>query len=271
MAGIKHNFTSPKADGSDATVVRPSDWNAEHTIEDGALGSVKLDDLGTPDDNTDLDATTILHGLMSKSDKVKIDGVTALADVTADNAPKAHKASHQDTGGDEISLTGLSGDPADTINQSLLTTRGDILYRGASVAARLAKGTAGYYLKQGANDPEWAAQAGINLTVGETEVFNGNSPNSWTDLDLSGTIGAQASLVVLKIYVDNSLVTAVRKNGDTDEFYSTTTQNFGAAHGENVTGVHIVLVVATDAAGIIEWKTQSATANSTVDVIAYIA
>lgn len=29
---FKHAFTSPKADGSDSTVVQPSDWNAEHTI-----------------------------------------------------------------------------------------------------------------------------------------------------------------------------------------------------------------------------------------------
>ena len=40
------------------------------------------------------------------------------------------------------------------------TTRGDIIYRGASVDARLAKGTEGHYLKMGANDPEWAAVVG---------------------------------------------------------------------------------------------------------------
>ena len=36
------------------------------------------------------------------------------------------------------------------------TTRGDIIYRGASADQRLAKGTSGQYLKIGANDPEWA-------------------------------------------------------------------------------------------------------------------
>ena len=29
---IKHAFESAKADGADATLVRPSNWNAEHTI-----------------------------------------------------------------------------------------------------------------------------------------------------------------------------------------------------------------------------------------------
>lgn len=31
--GIKHSFTSPKIDGPDTNVVRPSDWNANHTID----------------------------------------------------------------------------------------------------------------------------------------------------------------------------------------------------------------------------------------------
>lgn len=29
---VKHSFTSAKADGADATLVRPSNWNADHTI-----------------------------------------------------------------------------------------------------------------------------------------------------------------------------------------------------------------------------------------------
>jgi len=48
-----------------------------------------------------------------------------------------HSARHEDGGADEISLTGLSGDPADTINESLLTTQNDIIVRGASIAERL--------------------------------------------------------------------------------------------------------------------------------------
>jgi len=43
-----------------------------------------------------------------------------------------------------------------------LTTRGDIVYKGASALTRLPKGTAGYYLKQGANDPEWGEVASGN-------------------------------------------------------------------------------------------------------------
>src|SRR4051812_15641124 len=30
----KHAFTSAKADGADASLVKPSDWNASHTVEE---------------------------------------------------------------------------------------------------------------------------------------------------------------------------------------------------------------------------------------------
>jgi hypothetical protein len=30
---LKHAFTSPKTDGADATLVQPSNWNAEHTLQ----------------------------------------------------------------------------------------------------------------------------------------------------------------------------------------------------------------------------------------------
>lgn len=36
---LKHAFTSPKSDGTDATLVQPSNWNAEHTL---TLGTAKL-------------------------------------------------------------------------------------------------------------------------------------------------------------------------------------------------------------------------------------
>ena len=32
MSTVTHPFVNPKADGADATVVRPSNWNASHTI-----------------------------------------------------------------------------------------------------------------------------------------------------------------------------------------------------------------------------------------------
>jgi hypothetical protein len=58
--------------------------------------------------------------------------------------------------------TALEGQIAALI-ASVLTTRGDIIYRDDTTAARLAKGTTGQFLKQGADDPEWATVSVVEL------------------------------------------------------------------------------------------------------------
>ncbi len=69
------------------------------------------------------------------------------------------------TGNTETGITVTYDDSDGTLDfvvadQTPTTTRGDIIYRAASADARLAKGTEGQYLKQGANDPEWADVVG---------------------------------------------------------------------------------------------------------------
>ncbi len=154
--------------------------------------------------------------------------------------------------------------------ETLLTTRGDMCIRGASNPARLAKGTSGKVLVMGADEPAWS-DIPTTLTVAETEVFSGTSSASWTDLDLSGVVGANVSLVLLKVFQDGaSGDIAVRKNGDTDEFWSNTTAlACGAALTDTQTGLHLVLMVTTDSSGIIEIITATAYAM-TVDIIAFV-
>lgn len=41
---VAHAFVSPKSDGADSTVVRPSDWNAIHTV---SLTTADISGLGT--------------------------------------------------------------------------------------------------------------------------------------------------------------------------------------------------------------------------------
>ncbi len=68
------------------------------------------------------------------------------------------------------------------------TTRGDIIYRGASADQRLAKGTAGQYLKIGANDPEWADVVGA--TAGG--VMYENDLTIGSDYTIASTKGAHS-------------------------------------------------------------------------------
>ena len=61
-----------------------------------------------------------------------------------------------------MSSAGAAGAEGGT---TTLTTRGDLLTRGASAVARLAKGTEGQVLGQGANDPAWVNGSAKTLTT----------------------------------------------------------------------------------------------------------
>ena len=43
---VTHAFTNPKSDGSDTSVVRPSDWNAAHTVPVGAGSDISTQAFG---------------------------------------------------------------------------------------------------------------------------------------------------------------------------------------------------------------------------------
>jgi len=155
---------------------------------------------------------------------------------------------------------------------ALLTTRGDIIYRGAATWERLVAGAAGTILEMGASDPAWGA-APARMTIAETEVYSAATPgvSAWTDLDLSAVVGANPALVLLKVQAGAGCQWAVRKNGDTDEFFSAGAEMIGAAKGYTAAANHFdVLIVATDAAGIIEWEASAGVAAATIDVMAYI-
>jgi|DEB0MinimDraft_12_1074336.scaffolds.fasta_scaffold02024_4 hypothetical protein len=68
-----------------------------------------------------------------------------------------------------MSSAGTNGTDGTDLTTTL-TTRGDIVYKGASALTRLPKGTAGYYLKQGANDPEWGEVSAGGLSHIATTV-----------------------------------------------------------------------------------------------------
>lgn len=113
--------------------------------------------------------------------------------------------------------------------------------------------------------------AGAKLTVAETEVFSGTSPTAFTDLDLSAVVGTNPALVLLKVYsASNFVVLSVRKNGDTDTFSAgSQTAAGGCAMVDDFQTFHLVVLVATDVNGIIEWDTDGAV-SMTIDVIAFI-
>ncbi|MDA9663350.1 hypothetical protein N9T65_00550 [Candidatus Pelagibacter sp.] len=75
---------------------------------------------------------------------------------------------------------------------STLSTRGDLVFKGASALTRLPKGTAGYVLKQGANDPEWAAAASggaiSTSTAQRTTYFSTTTADSWVSFGAGASV-----------------------------------------------------------------------------------
>ena len=90
---------------------------------------------------------------------------------------------------------------------STLTTRGDIVYKGASALTRLPKGTAGYYLKQGANDPEWGEVASggkfgqIIYTESSTATTSVTSVGSFSDFTNSPTVTITPTATSSKVLI----------------------------------------------------------------------
>jgi hypothetical protein len=91
-----------------------------------------------------------------------------------------------------------------------------------------------------------------------TPVFSGASPGAvWTDLDLSGVVGANVATVHLRFLgtdAGGSCTVRTRTNGDTAS--RGTGVSVSSAPVGNTEAA--VLIVVTDAAGVIEWYTSVA-------------
>ena len=104
---IKHPFTNPKADGADATVTRPSDWNADHT---GTLDhGTDLTGL-TDDDHTQYRLESADHNHQSTGAQAgQLDHGTALTGLTDDDHTQYRLESESGTftvGGTILNATG---------------------------------------------------------------------------------------------------------------------------------------------------------------------
>lgn len=154
--------------------------------------------------------------------------------------------------------------------EQVLTDDGDLLIHNADRPTRLEKGVVGRVLAMGANRPEWSTLAGALIAFPNTEVFDGsgNTPNAFTELDMSAVVGANSAVVLLRIYegVNDAGTIAFRKNGeavDSDKYGCAGTDTLGASS-------IIYLIIVTDNAGKVEWKCQNTVLLVTVTVEAYI-
>lgn len=92
-----------------------------------------------------------------------------------------------------------------------------------------------------------------------TKVFDGTSPTTWTDLDLSSYVGAEHKLVLLKVKATSANTSAFRPDGDTDEYYSVNSYS-GCNRAWTTAAVFGMAIVETGSNGIVEWRTFAAEA-----------
>lgn len=59
---VKHAFVSGVSDGADTSLVRPSNWNADHTIDNDTVSEAQL----SISDVTTKNASTSAHGFLPK-------------------------------------------------------------------------------------------------------------------------------------------------------------------------------------------------------------
>ena len=96
-----------------------------------------------------------------------------------------------------------------------LTTRGDILYRAASADARLAKGTAGQFLKIGANDPEWSDVSAGAVGGSTDKIFWENGTTVTTNYTIGTEFGAACNAISAGPITINNGGTVTVDAGDT--------------------------------------------------------
>jgi len=176
---FKHAFTNPKGDPADATIVRPSNWNAEHTMTAaanvllGAVGAGAVSEISCT-----ATARTFLAAASTALMRSAL-GTIITADITDDAVTYAkiqdivttQRLLGRNTAGsgviEEVTVAQL-------LNWIASSARGDILVRGASDWARVAKGTAGQVVRSDGTDTAWGYYAQL-LHLTETQASGTNS------------------------------------------------------------------------------------------------
>ena len=288
LAGIASGAT---ANSSDATLLARANHTGTQSADTITDGSTNKAYTGT--EQTKLAGITAgadptgatIHSATSKTTPIDADEL-GLIDTAASNALKrltwanlkatlksyfdtlyalaTHSHAWSDiTSGKPTTLSGYG--ITDAIANSLLTTRGDIITRGASAPQRLALGTSGYVLKSDGTDAVWAAAGSGWTTISGPTSLSGSAvditsiPSTYTDILLVYTGGVSHDNgsnreIDLQFSMDNG------SNWET-------AIPIAAAAAASVVfrGATLLVGYSKDAGLIISGKTTSTTDTSTTD------
>lgn len=133
-----------------------------------------------------------------------------------------------------------------------------------------------YFKEESDGDEVQITKGGSVLTkmyYSGAQVYSGNSPTSFTDLDLSAKIGAVRALVFLKVKpTGGGIEVKFRPNGDSDDIGNEAGATYlggGASAATIVQNRVAYLVCMTDGAGVVEWDSAGAV-TTVITLQAYI-
>ena len=154
---LKHLFTSPKADGTDSTLVQPSNWNAEHQLQMATARIIGRTTAGTGaaeeiSVGSNLTLTSLTLGLAST---VSITALTASGAITG--------ASLSISGYGNFTGTGAVKVPVGTTAQRPTPATGDLRFNS----------TLGQF--EGYNGTLWSSVGGGATGGGSDQVFYENN------------------------------------------------------------------------------------------------
>jgi hypothetical protein len=110
----------------------------------------------------------------------------------------------------------------------------------------------------------------VGTKFSNTEVFNGTSPSTWTDLDLSSVVGAKQRVVLLRFSTTGtSIALAIKTKGDTKTYTTNSSYSSNSAMYIPNNTYSGTLIVKTDTSGVIQWYTSGSVAGVMIDVLAY--
>lgn len=251
---ITHAFVSGKADPPDTSLIKPSNWNAPHTLSMGtgklvgrttaATGAAEeiavsgaltfsAQTLSLP---TDAITNAYLANMATQTIKGRATAATGdpedltVAQVTAmlNTFTTSLKGLVPASGGGTTNFLRADGTfaappsaDAQTILNTISTTRGAILFRNATVWTPLTPNTAGYVLREGGSgaDPSW---------VGGVTRLNGGVVSGAATLDISLSSGYSRYILLLDdvVPVTNNNGLGLRFSFDSGSTYKSAASDY---------------------------------------------
>lgn len=204
---VKHSKTSEKADGSDASQVRPSDWNANHIIDSGPCLLGNVDATASGVQNITLGANLSFSGSTLVAAGGSGSGVATSGSVSAGQMAVFTNTS---------TISGFSSTGLVYSTSGVITTTGAVSTSGSVTAGQVAvftnssvvsglTGTGLLYIASGVTTTSGAVTTTGSVTAGQLAVFtttstiSGYTSSGYVKLTTTGIVTTSSTISVADV------------------------------------------------------------------------